>query len=110
MQRIIRSIIDLKAYLLPVLLFMAASYSLYLVLPDETLCVIGDEDQFFEYLTAVFFLGAGWLFLRSFLVRKNVWFLLLAILFFVGCGEEISWGQRILQFETPESLAEINVQ
>ena len=29
---------------------------------------------------------------------------------FVGFGEEISWGQRIFGFSTPDSLAEINVQ
>lgn len=29
---------------------------------------------------------------------------------FVGCGEEISWGQRIIGFSTPETLNKINVQ
>lgn len=44
------------------------------------------------------------------MIRKNIFFLLLAILFFVGAGEEISWGQRIFSFSTPESLDIINVQ
>ncbi|MDQ4087640.1 MAG: hypothetical protein M3177_06495 [Pseudomonadota bacterium] len=35
---------------------------------------------------------------------------LLATLFVVVGGEEISWGQRLLDFETPETLVEINVQ
>jgi hypothetical protein len=34
----------------------------------------------------------------------------LALVFFVGAGEEISWGQRILGLETPESLESINDQ
>lgn len=110
MQRIIREVVDLGRYMLPVLLFMTLSYSLYLVVADRTVCILGDEDELFEYLTALFFLAASWFFLRSFLARKNAWFLLLSIVFFVGFGEEISWGQRILQFETPDALAEVNVQ
>ncbi|CUH40104.1 hypothetical protein JSE7799_02833 [Jannaschia seosinensis] len=34
----------------------------------------------------------------------------LAILFFLMCGEEISWGQRIFGLETPEGLRAVNVQ
>lgn len=38
------------------------------------------------------------------------WLRLLALLFvFVG-GEEISWGQRMIGFATPENLAAVNVQ
>ena len=33
-----------------------------------------------------------------------------ALLMFVFMGEEISWGQRILGFGTPEVLMEINHQ
>lgn len=33
-----------------------------------------------------------------------------ALVFFVGGGEEISWGQRIFDISTPESLSEINKQ
>jgi len=42
--------------------------------------------------------------------KKNIFYLLLVILFFVGFGEEISWGQRILNFETPEALKQVNLQ
>jgi hypothetical protein len=34
----------------------------------------------------------------------------LAVLFIVVGGEEISWGQRLLGFGTPEGLAAVNVQ
>jgi hypothetical protein len=34
----------------------------------------------------------------------------LGFLFFLMCGEEISWGQRIIGLETPEALQGINVQ
>jgi hypothetical protein len=44
-------------------------------------------------------------------VKKKNWILLLlAIAFFVGFGEEISWGQRIFHFNTPEKLLAINQQ
>jgi hypothetical protein len=36
--------------------------------------------------------------------------LALAILFFVGAGEEISWGQRFLGIETPEKIREASAQ
>ena len=33
-----------------------------------------------------------------------------ALIFLFGAGEEISWGQRIFDIETPESLKELNKQ
>ena len=42
--------------------------------------------------------------------RRNVWFLLLALLFFFGGGEEISWGQRIFGWDTPQAFEQANVQ
>lgn len=42
--------------------------------------------------------------------RRNPWLLLLALAALVAAGEEISWGQRLLGFETPAWLAEKNVQ
>lgn len=41
---------------------------------------------------------------------KIIAFSLLAILFFFIAFEEISWGQRILNIETPESVASNNAQ
>lgn len=41
---------------------------------------------------------------------KIIAFSLLAILFFFIAFEEISWGQRILNIETPESIASNNAQ
>lgn len=34
----------------------------------------------------------------------------LAVLLFVACGEELSWGQHLLGFETPEPIKELNAQ
>lgn len=45
-----------------------------------------------------------------FRTRRNVVFFLLAILFFFGAAEEISWGQRLLGFATPAWLSALNHQ
>ena len=42
--------------------------------------------------------------------RRNIWFLLLALLFFFGGGEEISWGQRIFGWDTPQAFEQANIQ
>ena len=46
----------------------------------------------------------------SFRTRKNIFYLGLSLLFFVAFGEEISWGQTIFGWETPEAFREINAQ
>lgn len=40
----------------------------------------------------------------------SVIFLVAAVGFFVVAGEEISWGQRIFGFKTPENYAKMNTQ
>lgn len=41
---------------------------------------------------------------------KRFAYLFLALIFLFGAGEEISWGQRILGFGTPDTWRDINVQ
>ena len=43
-------------------------------------------------------------------LMKQLLYLGMALIFFFGAGEEISWGQRILGFQTPEALSEVNRQ
>jgi hypothetical protein len=99
-----------------------ASYSI-LWLPHHVIVDIGREDAVIENMGALFFLGAAlvfwWAFCRSdyrradesrFLTDRNLAYLFLGILMFVCFGEEISWGQRLLGFETPELLMELNAQ
>jgi hypothetical protein len=71
---------------------------------------IGKEDGLIEYLTALFFISTAVLSLRLFLKTKVIWFGLLAIVFFVGFGEEISWGQRLFGYSTPEAVNSQNIQ
>lgn len=106
--------INLRPYIVSIIIFLALNYSVYLLFDvDITVRIIqfvGSEDGIVEYMTFFSFLGATFFFVRAFLIRRNVFFLLLAMIFFMGAGEEISWGQRVFSFSTPESLKEINVQ
>ena len=86
------------------------SYSIFFWMDFETIYVLGYEDGFFEYLTAVLFFLASILFLVVALKKRNLWFAGLFLLLFVGAGEEISWGQRLLGIETPQELKKVNVQ
>lgn len=75
------------------------------------------EDGLVEYGTAFCLLGISLYSLRKFIKYKKNHALLWCVgtlgffaLFLFGAGEEVSWGQRIIGFETPESLKEINRQ
>ncbi len=96
------------------------------LLPEDTFLFLVQEDGPFEWAGAIFFLTTSILFFLLFFRKssfrkeadakyyntrsKRVFFFLLGLLFIVLMGEEISWGQRILGFETPEGLAERNMQ
>jgi hypothetical protein len=81
-----------------------------------------EEDGIFENASALLFLVSSFLFLFLFfkawktmtrfsgLKLGNYITVILSFLFFVFAGEEISWGQRIFNLETPDLLKEINVQ
>ena len=95
-------------------------------LPKETFLSLVIEDGPFENAGAILFLLTSILFFVLFFRRdkfsspqdreyfstysRRIFFLLLGLLFFVLLGEEISWGQRIFGFETPESIEARNVQ
>jgi hypothetical protein len=75
------------------------------------------EDRLLEWSQFVgYAVGAGFaaaaavLFFRRGRTSLALWFALIALGCFFIAGEEISWGQRILGIETPESVAEVNRQ
>ena len=70
------------------------------------------EDGTIEWLTAILYFGASFLFLYSCKKQnfKNLWYWFFVALFFVVAAEEISWGQRIFGFATPDNLNNVNVQ
>lgn len=70
------------------------------------------EDGPLEWATAVFYALAGVAFLlaaRGLRVGR-IWTLGLAVLCLAVAGEEISWGQRVFGFATPEAIERVNVQ
>jgi hypothetical protein len=96
------------------LLLCASLTGIALVAPDRFVRLFR-EDGAFETATALCYFvsafacivlavrarGHGWL---------RTWLASLALLFIVVGGEEISWGQRLFGFGTPDGLAAINVQ
>jgi hypothetical protein len=72
------------------------------------------EDGFFENMTAFLAISAGVILLvtiRSVKARKTRYLVFALSLCCLTFGfEEISWGQRIFGFETPEAIKETNYQ
>ena len=109
-----------------IIAFILFTYALFYLLPAETYIYIAKEDSYFENGTALLFLVISILFLVLFFridmfrkeedklyfssYTKRIFFLLFALMFFVFFGEEISWGQRIFGFETPEAIKVRNMQ
>jgi hypothetical protein len=101
--------------------YIALTYTV-LAMGNNAVSVTIPEDHYFEIIGAFSLLVTSLLFLYGFFIaRKSLektwaslvkqWvYLGLAALFFFGAGEEISWGQRILGFQTPASLTEVNKQ
>lgn len=100
-------------------LLISLPYLIFLF-PQETWEYLTDEDKLFEALGSLCFLAAAVFMFICFFKSKEAdrswwqkWafpYLLLGLLFFMAFGEEISWGQRIFGWETPEALEEINMQ
>lgn len=96
-------------------------YSILLLRADIVIKV-ASEDGIVEYLGALSFLLAaiifGWLYIKSnqsnnlwiFKTKKNIFFILLSLLFVFAAGEEVSWGQRLIGFETPSYIESSNQQ
>lgn len=94
-----------------------------LLLQDYHIIWLCREDGVIENLGALFFIITSGLFFSAYIHsfgsgnnsvffhrNRNIFYLLLGILFLICFGEEISWGQRIFNWETPALLSEINSQ
>ncbi|MDP1624713.1 MAG: hypothetical protein Q8L64_02980 [bacterium] len=115
-----------KLFSKPVLYVTAVVYifAVFLTLAagDQLAGVLFAEDRYFENMGAFGFFAASFIFFYGFIrtlkrysvnvfsrIRQFI-ILGLALLFLFGGGEEISWGQRIFNIQTPEALAGINAQ
>ena len=89
------------------------SFIAYKSYDSEILWRLYREDNFFENITMLLHLASSFLFLLLILQKRRekssslVLYLLFA-LFFLIAMEEISWGQRIFGFSTPQFIKEIN--
>ena len=93
------------------ILFLTISYFYSFI--DKSY-MLHDEDSIFETLTAIFSISASILFLisirnlRSYPSKFII--IALSIFSFLFGMEEISWGQRIFNWETSESWSSMNYQ
>jgi hypothetical protein len=87
---------------------------LFFYLNTEFFYLFITEDSYIEYLTALLLLLAVALCVykasREERRLPKLFFLASAFLLFFGLGEEISWAQRIVGFDTPDNLEKINAQ
>jgi len=105
------------AALVMVAVFLAFSVMLSQVNPAAFADEFTVEDGFIEWTTSITLFIAfcysvhrlvkAW---RLFGFRGRFIMLLVALVCLFGAGEEISWGQRIFDIETPQSLMEHNAQ
>jgi len=108
-----------KLVFIAIIIYLTLTY-LTFFLSGAQIQKLTHEDGIFENLGALYFLVCSLLFgLAIFYnrrkevskpLKKNIFYLLLSIVFLVGFMEEISWGQRVLDLKTPKNLAELNVQ
>lgn len=94
---------------------LCASLPIVAIVSADTFVRLFDEDGPFEMATAICYgisaAACVTLALRAQGHRSlQIALGLLAMLFFVVGGEEISWGQRLFDFGTPKELKAINVQ
>ncbi len=101
---------ELKNYIISAIVVIFLSYTVYLYCSDEMIIKLNNENQFFEIGTAVLFFVNAFLFFISFKRKKNIFLLILAIFMFIGAAEELSWGQVLFNYKTPENIKSINVQ
>lgn len=115
-----------KIIFLIIILINLLTFSTILFFSEQTFLELVKEDGVFEYTGAFLFMVTSFIFILLFFqpdfffnsadreyygnYRKRIFFLLFGLLFFVLLGEEISWGQRLLGFDTPDNLEKRNIQ
>lgn len=108
---------SLKFALLAVLFTALIPYASIYFLPLDTIEPLFQEDGIVEWIGAICWFLAALAFLLACIASYResqgghpFWYACLIIVTFVAGAEEISWGQRIFGFETPEVVARANLQ
>ena len=96
------------------LLFLVATTALFFM-DLESYEIFAKEDGVAENLSFLFYLVAGVVLLSSSFKMnhsqaRGVLPVLLGLFFIVVAGEEISWGQRLFEFNTPDVMKGSNTQ
>ncbi len=103
-------------YYLLFLLILVGYWFIYTVNPAVHATWLRGEDHLIEWLTFIsFFMAFVFMaFVLQFHRKMNTWeiayFSGITLFCFICAGEEISWAQRVIGFETPESMLEVNEQ
>jgi len=108
-QRQVIEVRKLKFYVIIPFVIMILAYSIYFI-DKGIFAKLNIEDGLFEYLTAILLLFTSVIFFKVFMRTRKIINLLFCFAFFFGFGEEISWGQRILNFNTPDYVLSQNRQ
>jgi hypothetical protein len=98
-------------------LVLATLLSLRLFVPRLYLTLVV-EDGPLEYMQALLYLSSGVLALSVARRLRSIYghrlpamlWLGLSLLLLFTCGEEVSWGQRMLNFDTPIAIGRVNTQ
>jgi hypothetical protein len=72
--------------------------------------VVVSEDGVFQNTGAVAFLASSVFFVVAYFKVRRLIFIVLAFAFFVGAGEELAWGQHLLNAEPPNAIKAVNAQ
>lgn len=97
----------------------ALPFAVVVLLPDGTTRALVSEDSIVEWIGALAWLAASGLFAATLVVQRRIGrraimgtiaLVGLTLMCFVAAGEEISWGQRLLGYDTPEAIARDNLQ
>lgn len=96
--------------------FVAVYWLVYAYAPQVHQRFLRGEDKLVEWVTFAGFAGASGAVFAALRFRRAMprgipWFLAgLGLFFFLCAAEEISWGQRVIGFETPDSIRSQNEQ
>lgn len=101
---------------------LVISFGPFFLMESRDVVPLIKENGFYQTLTAIAFLVASLFLIMAYFfdgdgndfgilkTKRNVFVLALALLLFIGAGEELSWGQHMLGFEAPEAIAKHNAQ
>jgi hypothetical protein len=120
-RRLMKKKVNINKSVIVLLVFLIATY-IPIFMREEILDIFVREDKIYEILSPIYLFIAAIMFAYAFHrspIRLNfkdpAWlkrlsFLGFSLLFLFAAFEEISWGQRIFDVETPNLIKGINVQ